>query len=265
MHINSWKLRYYHPVSNLSFLSKALENVRANHLNSHINSSNTSNHYQSACRKFNSADTALIRIHDDILSSLDIDRVTELTLLDLSAAFDTIDHTILFGRLDDCFRITRKALDRFKSYLTGRCRRLKGHVKWCDTLRWNRFLVYCGTIIVIRPHTENATLAKKFVDLNSPPEIPIWQAKTGTSAHLTSRMESAWGCKHSHVCATLARGLVKALFVQVWSAFSIDSEIYWRFIVAMKTTETEKLRETINCLGMPQYRCSGRDVNAFVS
>ena len=67
-----------------------------NILNSHINSSNTSNHYQSAYRKFHSTETALLKIHNTILASVDAGKVTALTLLlDLSAAFDTIDHTIL--------------------------------------------------------------------------------------------------------------------------------------------------------------------------
>ena len=91
-------MKNYRPVSNLSFLSKILEKVVASCLNSHINSSHTSNDYQSAYRKFHSTETALLKIHNDILSSMDDCRVTALTLLDLSAAFDTADHTILLKR-----------------------------------------------------------------------------------------------------------------------------------------------------------------------
>ena len=51
-----------------------------------------------------------------------IDRkVTALTFLNLSAAFNTIDHSILFNRLEDWLGVTGKALDRLKSYRTGRC------------------------------------------------------------------------------------------------------------------------------------------------
>ena len=56
---------------------------------------------------------------------MDAGKVTALILLDLSAAFDTIDHTILLRRLDDWFGVTGKALDWFKSYLIGRCQRIK--------------------------------------------------------------------------------------------------------------------------------------------
>ena len=56
---------------------------------------------------------------------MDDGRVTALTLLDLSAAFNTIDHTILLRRLGNWFGVSGKALDWFKSYLTGRSQRIK--------------------------------------------------------------------------------------------------------------------------------------------
>ena len=118
-------MKNYRPVSNLSFLSKILEKLVASRLNSHINSSHISNDYQSAYRKFHSTETALLKIHNDILSSMDDGRVTALTLLDLSAAFDTIGHTILLRRLGNWFGVSGKALDRFKSYLTVRSQRIK--------------------------------------------------------------------------------------------------------------------------------------------
>ena len=81
--------------------------------------------YQSAYRKFHSTEYALLKIHNDILSSVDDGKVTALTLLDLYAAFDTIDHTILLRRLGNRFGMSRKALDWFKSYLTGIGQRIK--------------------------------------------------------------------------------------------------------------------------------------------
>ena len=118
-------MKNYRPVSNLSFLSKILEKLVASRLHLHINSSHTSNDYQSAYRKFHSTETALLKIHNDILSSMDDGRVTALTLLDLSAVFDTIDHTILLRRLGYWFGVSGKALDSFKSYFTGRRQMIK--------------------------------------------------------------------------------------------------------------------------------------------
>ena len=123
--LNRDDMKNYRPVSNLSFLSKILEKVVASHLNSHINSSHTSNDYQSAYRKFHSIETALPKIHNDILSSMDDGRVTASTLLHLSAAFDTIDNTIILRRLGNWFGVSRKAFEWFKSYFTGRSQRIK--------------------------------------------------------------------------------------------------------------------------------------------
>ena len=57
---------------------------------------------------------------NDILRALDDGNTSVLTLLDLSAAFDTIDHKILLDRLENLYGISGTALSWFKSYLTGR-------------------------------------------------------------------------------------------------------------------------------------------------
>ena len=118
-------MKSYWPVSNLSFPPKVLEKVVARRLNSHINSSNMSNHYQSVYRKRHSTESVFVKIDNHILSSMVDSRVTAFTLLDLSTAFDAIDHTTLLRRLDDWFVVTGEALDWFISYLTGRCQRIK--------------------------------------------------------------------------------------------------------------------------------------------
>ena len=61
-----------------------------------------------------------MKVFDDILTSLDSDNVVFLSLLDLSAAFDTVDHAILIERLQRTLKISGSALEWIRSYLTGR-------------------------------------------------------------------------------------------------------------------------------------------------
>ena len=88
-------LKNYRPISNLPFLSKILEKVVLHKLLSHFQENSLSNPFQSASRAGHSTQTVLLRMVNDILSALDNDNISVLLLLDLSAAFDTIDHQIL--------------------------------------------------------------------------------------------------------------------------------------------------------------------------
>jgi hypothetical protein len=118
-------MKNYRPVSNLCFISKLLEKVVASRLKSHVDLSKLSNPFQSAYRKLHSTETALLKIHNDILMAMDKGRVTALVLIDLSAAFDTIDHSILTHRLENWFGISGLALHWLSSYLTDRSQRVK--------------------------------------------------------------------------------------------------------------------------------------------
>jgi hypothetical protein len=113
-------LSNYRPISNLNFISKIIERIIATRINSHLVSFPSLSPYQSAYRKFHSTETALLRITNDILLSCDRQKVTALVLLDLSAAFDTIDHAILLSRLSTTFGITGNALSLLSSYLLDR-------------------------------------------------------------------------------------------------------------------------------------------------
>ena len=100
------EFKNYRPISNLRFLSKILERVVAKRLNAHIEEQLLSNKVQSAYKRFHSTETALLKIHNDIICNMDNGKVTALTLLDLSAAFDSIDHSILLERLYGHFGIS---------------------------------------------------------------------------------------------------------------------------------------------------------------
>ena len=113
-------LSNYRPVSNLTFLSKTLERVIAQRLQQHMSSNNLYEPMQSAYRSKHSVETATLRVHNDILTALDQGLVGILVMLDLSAAFDTVDHDVLISRLESLVGVTGKALLWFRSYLENR-------------------------------------------------------------------------------------------------------------------------------------------------
>ena len=107
------KKKNYRPVSNLPFLSKVLEKVVLHQLRGHLLANNLSEIFQSAYRAHHSTETALLDVTNRLLDSADEGRVSILTLLDLSAAFDTLDHNILLTRLHDMFGISSKVFEWF--------------------------------------------------------------------------------------------------------------------------------------------------------
>ena len=114
----------FRPVSNLLFLSKITERAVTNQLLCHCDKNATLPIYQSGFRKYHSTETALLKVQNDILLSMDRQEVCFLVLLDLSSAFDTIDHKIMIDLLESQFGVTDKALDWIKSYLSNRKQRV---------------------------------------------------------------------------------------------------------------------------------------------
>ena len=76
--------------------------------------------FQSAYKAKYSTETTLVRVFDDVLKELDHDNVVDLALLDLTAAFDIVNHQVLLQRLKRTFRITGQALKWICSYLSDR-------------------------------------------------------------------------------------------------------------------------------------------------
>ena len=113
-------LKNYRPVSNLSFISKITEKLVLSQLSDYLHSHNLFPSSQSAYRPGHSTETALVRVMNDLLRAMDGGKLSILTLLDLSAAFDTIDHQILLQRLHLSFGLSGSALNWFKSYLSDR-------------------------------------------------------------------------------------------------------------------------------------------------
>jgi len=113
-------MKNYRPVSNLPTIEKVLEQVVAHRIDEHLQAENLHDSFQSAYRKHHSTETALLKIHADIIEALDLGSHVVLITLDLSAAFDTIDHKILLERLHDLFGVSGDALKWMESYFRDR-------------------------------------------------------------------------------------------------------------------------------------------------
>ena len=78
-----------------------------------------------AYREGHSTETALLRVHNDLLIAIDKQKVSILVLLDLPAAFDTVNHSVLLERLSNRCGIRGEALKCFVSYLENRFQMVK--------------------------------------------------------------------------------------------------------------------------------------------
>ncbi|KAK5851958.1 hypothetical protein PBY51_023469 [Eleginops maclovinus] len=110
----------YRPISNLPFLSKILERAVASQLQHHMSHHELFEPLQSGFRTQHSTETALIKITNDLLTAADNGLISILILLDLSAAFDTVSHSILLSRLTELIGLRGSALSWFQSYLSNR-------------------------------------------------------------------------------------------------------------------------------------------------
>lgn len=113
-------LRVYRPVSNLPFMSKVLEKAFLTQMNIHLELNNLHCAAQSGYRPKHSCETLMVRMFNDILTSMEAKRTVALVLLDLSAAFDTVDHDILLKRLKDDYGLGGVVLSWLRSYLRDR-------------------------------------------------------------------------------------------------------------------------------------------------
>lgn len=110
----------YRPISNLINISKILERLFFARFQPHVCTCSNFSFFQSAYRRFHSTETALLHTLDKIFTSSDQGTPTILVSLDLSAAFDVIDHSILLNRLQYSFGISGTAFAWLQSYLSGR-------------------------------------------------------------------------------------------------------------------------------------------------
>ena len=111
------ELKNYMPVSNLHIISKVIEKLVAKRLEEHMSEYSMYYPMQSAYKLVHSRETVLVKINYDIFSSLDAGKCTVLVSLDLSTAFDTINHNVLLNMLQYMYGVTGTAFKWFQSYI----------------------------------------------------------------------------------------------------------------------------------------------------
>jgi len=113
-------MKNYRPVCNLSMISKLLEKLVSVQITAYLESQSLLPTCQSAYRAAHSRETALLRIHSDLVAAADAGRISLVAFLDMSAAFDCVDHSILIKRLSTEFGMANSVTDWVASYLSDR-------------------------------------------------------------------------------------------------------------------------------------------------
>jgi hypothetical protein len=110
----------YRPLSNLTFISKIVEKACLKQFIRHCDQQSLAPGYQSAYKANYSTETALLRTHYNILKAMETKKILAFVSIDLSAAFDTVDHDVLISVLTRRFGVSASALNWFDSYLRPR-------------------------------------------------------------------------------------------------------------------------------------------------
>jgi hypothetical protein len=114
------EVKSFRPISNLSVMSKLLERLVARQLIDYLTRSQLLPDLKSAYRARHSTETALLKVLSDLLRAVDSGDLALLTLLDMSAAFDTVDHDTLLRRLGASYGLSGSVIDWFQSYFADR-------------------------------------------------------------------------------------------------------------------------------------------------
>ena len=115
----------YRPVSNLIFLGKLIERVVDIRLRDHMEQNKLTTKEEYGYKKSHSTELLLTLVTNNLLEACDRNLPSVVLLLDLSAAFDTVDHDKLLGILETEIGISGNALRWFESFLRNRTQKVK--------------------------------------------------------------------------------------------------------------------------------------------
>ena len=133
--LDSEILKNYRPVADLVFLSKLTERVGARRFNEHMTDNNLHCSYEHGYKKHHSSETLLMLLVNNFLRGLDNNNAIILLLIDLSAAFDTVDIDLLLHILESEIGIRGTALNWFESFLKNRNQRVLVEKSLSDSLK----------------------------------------------------------------------------------------------------------------------------------
>ena len=102
------------------------------HIDEHLDNNNPQEPLQSAYRSNHSTEAALVKIVNDLHCEVDDKKCVLLVLLDVSAAFDTVEHSTLLKRFKTDFGIEGSVNQWLQSCFTGRSVKYKGP---CQSLK----------------------------------------------------------------------------------------------------------------------------------
>lgn len=105
------------PISILCGLSKGLEKILKKQIVDYLKDFDLLTSFQSGFRTGHSTTTALLKVHDDIHSTIDKKGIAILLLIDFSKAFDRVSHNKLLTKLHNQFYFSREAVKLIQSYL----------------------------------------------------------------------------------------------------------------------------------------------------
>ena len=123
--VDTENYKNYRPVSNLLFVSKLIERIVQTRLEKHMIRNGLVNDKNYAYSKNHSTEHLLLKVVNDLYLAFDQSQPTVVVLLDLSAAFDTVDHSKLLYILEHEIGIIGTSLRWFESFLKGRGQKVK--------------------------------------------------------------------------------------------------------------------------------------------